>query len=254
MRRRPVLALPLVALCGLAVLPASAAPVAGEQVQSYSGAFVAPTRFTDTEAGFPGLGRRLFLVGEQADGVVADLFPVSRDAWGGAFELGDVEDATGAGDLDVYFYGDLGNIATQGVLPVTTAEYDTDARGEKGFVPEGTTYALVFSPDAVSPTFTFTAFDQPEVDLAELDGVELPAGATLRVVNGGNGYASLSEVADDEREPVLAEGFSGDGRGLRAGEAVSLTFPAEGSYVFEVDGGTATVTVGEGPGVGTPAG
>lgn len=253
-RRRPLLALPVLALTATAVLPASAVtPVTGEQVQRYSGAFLAPTRFTDVDSGFPGLGRRVFLASEAADGVTADVFPVDAASWGGAFDLGDVKDATGAGDLDVYFYADLGNIATQGVLPVTTGEYDTAAAGEKGFVPAGSRYALVFSPNAVNPTFTFTAFSAPRVDLSALDGVSVPAGATLQVVNDSADFATLRHLPTEDQEDVLGEEFDGPGKALRAGESVAVTFSTAGDYVFRTASGTATVVVTDGPGVGTPA-
>lgn len=254
MTARRLLALPVVAASLLAVLPASAAdPLVGEQVQSYAGSFLAPTRFTDGAAGFPGLGRRLYLVGEQADGVVADVFDVSPEAWGGSFVLGGVTDATGAGDLDVYLYDDFGNIATQGVQPVSTAEYDTADKGEKGFIPPGTTKAIVFTPDAVNASFTFKAFKRPDVALTALDGVVLPAGATLGITNDTGDYAALRHVAGDEQEPLVDLGGA-PGTGVRAGETVPVVFATGGSYVFETSVGTATVTVTDGPGVGTPAG
>lgn len=262
MRRRPALALPVLALCAAAAVPASAtdtAAAAAEPVQTYAGAFKAPTRFantanpTDTSKGFPGLARRVWLAADEADGVIADVFPVDPSTWGGAFELTQTS-ASVPGDLDVYFYADMGNIRTAAVLPTSTAEYDTADKGEKGFVPAGTKYAIVFSPDAVNPTFAFKGFAQPEVSLDALDGLSVPAGATVKVVNTGQGFGTLKHLAGQDEQPLVGEQYDGPGRGLRAGEGVSVTFPTAGAYAFMANGKGANVTVTEGPGLGTPAG
>lgn len=233
-----LLAVPVLSLSLLALPSASAqAPAAGPTVQTYEGSFAAPTRFTDGEGGFPGLGRKVYLVAQAADGVVADVFDVAPRAVGGAFELGEVSDATGAGNLDVFFYGDLASAADG--TPVTTGEFATPgAGGEKGFVPAGTRFAIVFSPDAVAPTFTFTATERPVVDLSTASDVVVPTGTTLGLRNDTGDYASLRHVAT---RPLLDR--SAPGQGLLAGEVADVTFARAGDYLFESSVGTFTVTV-----------
>ncbi|MFP5218665.1 MAG: hypothetical protein ACLGIG_02855 [Actinomycetes bacterium] len=236
---RRVLALPVLLGLVAVVVPHATADVstpAGTQVQSYDGAFVAPTRFTDGEGGWPGLGRKVYLAAQAADGVVADVFPVDPRAVGGRFELGNVADATGAGNLDVFFYGDMASVADG--TPVTTGEFASPEPGESGFVPQGTEYAIVFSPDAVRPTFTFTAFSRPVVDLTALDGVTVVAGTTLGVLNDTGDYASFKHAST---RPIIDRSATGDW--LRVGEVVDVTLARAGTYVFESSVGTATVTV-----------
>lgn len=236
-----LLAVPALSLSLLALPSASAGPSVpvGDTVQTYAGAFQAPTRFTDGESGFPGAGRKVYLVAQAADGVIADVFDVDPRAAGGSFELGNVKDATGAGNLDVFFYSDLASAADG--TPVTVGEFATPGKGgEKGFVPAGTRYAVVFSPDAVQPTFGFTARQRPVVGLSALDGVTVPAGTTLGLRNDGADYASLRHVVSAGK-PLVDR--SGVGNGLRVGEVVDVVLAKAGSYVFETAGGRSTVTV-----------
>jgi hypothetical protein len=231
-----LLAVPVLSLSLLAVPPASAAaPPAGPTVQTYNGAFQAPTRFIDGESGFPGAGRKVYLVAQAADGVIADVFPVEAKAVGGSFELGNVKDLTGAGNLDVFFYAELASAADG--TPVTTGEFATADKGEKGFVPQGTRFAVVFSPNAVQPTFTFTAQQRPVVDLTTVGDLEVPVGTTLGIRNDTGDYATLKHVSD---KPVLDR--SQTGRGLLAGEVVDVVFGKAETYVFEGSAGTFTVT------------
>jgi len=236
--RRRLLVLPLLAVSALVVPSAGAAPATptGAQVQDYAGAFKLPTRFTDGEGGWPGLGRKVYLAAEAADGVVADVFPVDPRAIGGSFEITDVADATGAGQLDVFFYGHLASAADG--TPETTGEFTGPAKGEKGFVPAGTRYAVVFSPNAVNPTFRFVAQSRPVVDLTALDGVRLVEGATLGVRNDTGDYAAFKHVAP---KPIVDR--SAAGNALLVGEVLDVAFPRAGTYVFESSAGTATVTV-----------
>lgn len=238
---RRLLAVPVLALSLLAVPTAvaddpSTTPT-GAVVQSYSGKFVAPTRFTDGEGGFPGLGRKVYLVAQAADGVIADVFAVTPDAAGGAFVLGDVVDATGEGQLDIYFYSDLASAADG--TAVTTGEYASPDKGEQGFVPAGTTHAIVFSPNAVNSTFSFTATRRPQVRLTALDGVTMPKGSTLGIQNDTADYASIAHRAP--RNPLVNR--SGQGNGLRVGEVVDVRFASAGTYVFDTSDGVKTVTV-----------
>lgn len=238
--RRRLLAVPLALATAAVVPPALAEDTAttptGPEVQSYAGSFVAPTRFTDGTGGWPGLGRKVYLAAEAADGVIADVFPVDQRAWGGAFQLTDVADATGSGNLDVFFYGHLASVADG--TPETLSEHQTADRGEKGFVPAGTRFAVVFSADAVRPTFTFRASERPVVGLTALDGVTLPAGATLGIRNDTADYAALRH---DSTKPLVNR--SGTGNGLRVGEVVDVTFTKAGTYSFVSSVGTSTVTV-----------
>jgi hypothetical protein len=235
-----LLAVPVLSLSLLALPSASAessAPV-GDTVQSYAGAFQAPTRFIDGESGFPGAGRKVYLVAQAADGVIADVFEVDPRAAGGTFTLGSVKDLTGAGNLDVFFYADLASAADG--TPVTTGEFATADKGEQGFVPAGTRYAVVFSPDAVQPTFSFTAQQRPVVGLSALDGVTVPVGSTLGLRNDSAVYASLKHVVASGK-PLVDR--SAPGNGLVAGEVVDVVFAKVGSYVFETAAGRSTVTV-----------
>lgn len=233
-----LLAVPVLSVSLLALPSASAQePAAGPTVQTYAGTFAAPTRFIDGEGGFPGLGRKVYLVAQAADGVVADVFDVDPRAVGGTFTLGDVKDATGAGNLDVFFYADLASAADG--TPVTTGEFATRAAGgETGFVPAGTRYAVVFSPDAVAPSFTFTATERPLVDLSTATDLVVPAGTTLGFRNDTGDYASLKHVS---ARPVLDR--SAVGNGLLVGEVADVTFGKAADYLFESSVGTFTVTV-----------
>lgn len=235
-----LLAVPVLSLSLLALPSASAAaPPAGATVQEYAGAFIAPTRFLDGESGFPGLGRKVYLVAQAADGIVADVFEVDPRAAGGTFVLGDVKDATGEADLDVYFYSDLASAADG--TPTTVGEFDSPDPGEAGFVPAGTRFAVVFSPNAVNPTFTFTATERPVVDLTALNGVEIPAGTTLGIRNDTADYATLKHVVAGTAKPLIDR--SGVGNGLRVGEVVDVVFTRAGSYAFDSSAGAATVAV-----------
>lgn len=172
---------------------------------------------------------------QAADGVVADVFDVDPRAVGGAFELGEVSDR--AGNLDVFFYGDLASAADG--TPVTTGESATRAAGGgTGFVPAGTRFAIVFSPDAVAPAFTFTATERPLVDLSTATDVVVPVGSTLGFRNDTGDYASLRRVST---RPVLDR--SAPGRGLLAGEVADVTFGKAADYVFDSSVGAFTVTV-----------
>jgi hypothetical protein len=247
-RHRPLLALPVLAL-SLLVVPAAGADQSATAVapfvQTYDGAFKAPTRFTNTESGFPGAGRRVYLAAQAADGIIADIFRVDPRVLGGTFVIDNVADATGEGEVDVYFYSEFGDIQ-DGNTAITTGQFDTPAKGETGFVPAGTVFALVFSPNAINPTFTFTATQRPEVALTALDGVTVPIGTTLGITNDTADYATITHVPSSTRQKQLID-RSGTGNGLRVDETVDITFPsstsAAGTYVFETSEGTKTVTV-----------
>lgn len=253
--RRPLLVVPVLALSLLALPTAGAeetvkSPPPGEVVQTYSGAFVTPTRFADTagpgvDGGWPGAGRKVYLAAQAADGIIADVFDVNAATWGGTFMLEQLTEQTGSGQLDVYFYGaNLASVADG--TPETTGEFDTGTgTGEAGRVPVGSRYGIVFSPTAVNPTFRFTATRRPAVDLLDLDGLTVQLGTLLGVTNSSSDYATITHVVSGKQKQLINR--SGQGDGLRAGETVDITFPiannAVGSYVFQTSAGTKTVTV-----------
>ena len=255
MRRvRLILALAAIVALGLSALPASATSVA--EVQTVAGSVAAPTRFTDVNGGFPGLGRRLWLAAPQTNGVVSYIFDVSKESWGGSFQVKDVVDATNAGDLDIYFYSDMGNIpfaAQTGPISCTTAEYAAGGRGETGFIPPGSTRALVFTPDAVNATFKYVATDMPKVALSggSLD-FTIPAGGYVGFQNNTGDYSYVRHLAAAGQERLF-DSSPGTATGLRNGEVFTHRFEEAGTYRYETSTGIGTITVTEGPGSGVPA-
>jgi plastocyanin len=246
-----LLALPLL----LGTLPATGDEAAlAEPVQTTPGTVRVPTRFTDPEQGYPGLGRRLWLAASASNGVVAHVLDVDPATWGGAFELGGVTDATGAGDLGIYFYKDFGGLEPLSGPhnAVSTAEYDTRAvGGEKGFIPFGTKKALVFTYNGVNAAFTYKGFAMPTINLAggSLD-MTIPAGGYVGWLNNTGAYSFVRHTAtapEFDSSPGVATG-------LRNGEVFSHQFLETGTYKYTTSTGSGTITVVDGPGPGTPAG
>lgn len=247
----------------LGVLPASgeaAEPTPGAQAQTLKGTIAVPSRFPDTtngnaDRGWPGLARRLWVAASTSSGVIASVFDVNQASWGGPFVIDGVTDATGAADLDVYFYDEMGDVAGQ-TAGVTKAEYATVAAGgETGFVPQGARKAIVYTANGVQSEFTYTAFRTPTLTLgAQPLDVTVPAGTTLTFVNGTGDYTFVRHLPSKPREKVAFDSGSGPASGLAAGERFSATFPTTGTLVYETSLGQGTVTVVDGPGVGTPSG
>lgn len=252
---RTFLAAVAVAALALAGIPAGAAefePV-GDEWQNVSGSIALPTRFTDATGGWPGLVRKAYQASGDTNGVIGYVFSVDPETWGGPFVLGDVTDATGAGNLDVFFYSHMGD-AGGADAPVTVGEYQSTAnKGEAGFVPQGATKAIVFTPDAVNATFNYTGYIAPVIDLGiESLDLTVPAGATVNWLNKTADYSYVRHTPASGK--VLFDSSPKPGTGLRVGDTFSHTFSAPGTYVYETSAGTGTITVTDGPGVGTPTG
>ena len=246
-------ALAVAALIG-AGMPAGAAefqPV-GEEWQTVSGSIALPTRFTDGVGGWPGLIRRVYQASADSNGVIGYVFDVEPETWGGPFVLGNVTDQTGTGQLDIYFYDEMGDAG--GAVPgVTTGEYQTASKGEVGFVPEGSRKAIVFTPDAVNATFDYTGYTAPVIELS-LDSLDLtvPAGATVKWLNKTADYSYVRHTPASGK--ALFDSSPKAGTGLRVGDTFKHIFDTPGTYTYATSVGAGTITVTEGPGVGTPAG
>jgi hypothetical protein len=134
-------------------------PTGAQASQSVDGFVKSPTRFTDGTTGFPGLGRRLYLVSPETNGLVSYTFAIDEDTRGLDFTLGNVADATGAADLDIYFYYDLGD-DVEGTRAAVVADGGYYANvgpgGESGTVPDDANYAIVFTANGVDSTSTYT--------------------------------------------------------------------------------------------------
>lgn len=247
--KRPLIAAVLLGTVALTAQPATAAPL-GEEVQTVPGSIAAPTRFTDGEAGFPGAGRRAYLVNPATNGTVMYVVNVDEASWGGQFVIDTVADATGSGDIDLYFYEELGGLDNAGTGVVTTAEYDTGGPGETGFIPPGTKYAITFTPNAVRSTFTYHAFSMPKISIAsgQLD-LTVPAGAFVGWVNDTSDYSFVRHTAT---KPQF-DSSPGPASGIRKGEVFTHQFVSTGTFPYTTSTGSGTITVVEGPGPGTPA-
>jgi hypothetical protein len=262
MRRRSavLLALPVL-LAGLPAVSHSADEPAFTAVQTVAGSIAAPTRFTDGETGYPGLGRRAWLLNPASNGTIMHVFEVDPKTWGGQFRFSQVTDATGAADVDVYFYNDFGTVggllASDPGQPRSTAEYAAaGAGGDTGFIPAGSKKGLVFTRNGVNTTFTYQAAAMPRIGLAAggLD-ITVPSGAFVSWVNDSGDYASVRRVAANNAFPF--DSGSGPASGLRAGEAFTVQTAKTGSFPYKVETAsgirTGTITVVTGPGAGTPA-
>lgn len=134
-------------------------PFGAQAAQSVNGSVMSPTRFTDGTSGFPGAGRRLYNASPETNGLISYTFAVDPSTIGTTFTLGNVADATGLADLDIFFYLDLGD-EVEGRAAVThpEGEFKTVALGgETGIVPEEAIAAIVFTPNGVNSTFTYNA-------------------------------------------------------------------------------------------------
>lgn len=248
-----------VLLVALAIVP-SALPVtaddSAEVAQTVNGTIAAPTRFTDLEYGYAGLGRRLWLIAPQSNGLVSYTFPVDAASWGGAFEIKNVTDATGTPDLDIYFYRDLGNmpLLSTDSEACTLADYEVGGPGEKGFVPFGARKAIVFTPSAVNATFTYESRTMPTINIAR-DSLDMtvPFGAFVGWKNDTGDYSYVRHLPASTRDAPLFDSSPGVATGLRNGEVFNYQFDQPGKFRYETSTGIGTITVtDEGPGVGVP--
>ncbi len=240
----------VVSAVALAVVPAGAAeefqPL-GEEIQSQAGTIAAPTRFPNTgdpanSGGFPGLARRLYNASALTNGSIAYIFNIDAATWGGAFTVTGVKDATGAGDLDVFFYDEFGDVGGQ-VAGVVTGEYATrKAGGEVGFVPEGTRKVIVFTPNAVNAEFTYTGYAKPVIEIGK-DALDLtvPAGATVDWLNATADYSFVRHTPTSGK--AAFDSSPKPGTGIPVGSTFSHTFAEVGTFTYETSAGTGTITV-----------
>ena len=247
--KRALVAGLLLGLLTFGTQPASAAPL-GEEIQTVAGTIAAPTRFTDGEGGFPGLGRRLWLLNPATNGSVMYVIDIDPATWGGQFVIDDVTDATGSGDMDVYLYEDFGAAEFPGATGVVTlAEYDTGGPGETGFIPFGTKKAIVFTANGVRSAFTYHGFSMPTISIASGGDLTIPAGGIVGWVNDTSDY---SFVRHNHAKPAF-NSSPGVATGLRKGETFTHQFESTGVFPYVTSAGSGTITVVAGPGVGTPA-
>lgn len=239
----------LLGLLTLVTQPVTAAPL-GDELQTVAGSIAAPTRFTDGEGGFPGAGRRLWLLSPATNGTIMYVFDVSEETWGGQFVIDTVADATGSGDLDIYLYQQFGSAEFPGATDVVTlAEYDTGGPGETGFIPFGTKKAIVFTPNAVRSTFTYHGYSMPRIAISSGGDITVPAGGFVGWVNDTSDY---SFVRHNHTKPAF-DSSPGVATGLRKGETFTHQFNQTGVFPYVTSAGSGTITVVEGPGPGTPA-
>lgn len=214
---RSIIATLLVAAAVLSGAPQAAAH-GDDLAEVVSSEVLFPTRFADTstevpnaDGGYPGLGRRLWLLGaDNFDGVVARVFDVYPETWGGRFDLTLNGDLTGSADLGIYFYSDFGDaIGVLGAIEthpaVTTGEYDATAPGgESGAIPMHADKALVFMKAGLQATFTYTGYTPASVAIGATGfdhDVTVPAGGTVTWRNDDvafHGVRSDALDVDDE--------------------------------------------------------
>ena len=261
---RALLAAVAVAAIVFAGIPAGAAEFTppGEEFETVAGSIALPTRFPDSanpgkvDEGYPGLVRRAYQASILTNGVIGFVINIDPATWGGAFVIGDVADQTGAGNLDVYFYQTMGDAGGQ-EAPITVGEYATDGKGEVGFVPEGATKAIVFTPDAVNATFNYTSYTAPVIEIGR-DALDMtvPAGATVAWNNATTEYSYVRHTPASG--PALFDSSPKAGTGIRAGDTFTHLFDTPGTYTYQTTNGasvlTGTITVTDGPGVGPPTG
>lgn len=182
----------------------------GQEWQAVSGSIALPTRFIDGVGGWPGLVRKVYQASADTNGVIGYVFDVDPETWGGAFVLGDVKDQTGAGNLDVFFYSKMGD-AGGADAPVTVGEYQTANKGEVGFVPEGATKAVVFTPDAVDATFNYTGYTPAALSIGSgSPDLTVPAGATVVWTNNTTDYSFVRHTPAVGSRGVRLEPEAGD--------------------------------------------
>lgn len=255
---RALLAAVAVAAMVFAGIPAGASEFTppGEEYDSISGTIALPTRFTNGAGGWPGLVRRAYQASAASNGVIGFVFDVDPETWGGAFVLGDVTDQTGTGQLDIFFYEEMGDAGGQ-VAGVTTGEYQSPSKGEIGFVPEGSRKGIVFTPDAVNAAFNYTVYTPPVIEIGK-DALDLtvPAGASVVWRNTTADYTYVRHTPASGAPAFNSSPKAGTG--IRVGDTFTHIFDAPGTYTYQTANGasvlTGTITVTDGPGVGPPAG
>ena len=234
--------------------PVQAAP--GEQeFQTVNGNVLMFTRFTDTEGGFPGAGRRLWNAAHETNGLISYTFRVEPETWMGRFDL-TVTGEAGIGDpadLGIYFYEDMADAGNSAA--VTLAEYDVrKPGGEIGYVAPGSRFAIVFMSRGIDVDFSYRGFTPMSVDVGESGFT--PAEVTV----GTGGYVVWTNVGQQFHSvtaPGKFDSSPGQNKPLIPGAKFAVYFEQVGDisygdkYNAEAGG---VVHVVPGPGPGTPAG
>lgn len=231
MFRRP-LALALAAVAAFGVAPARAAEPLGTPKQTVSGTVAVPNPTKAAQIVSRHMRSTIF-VGAQTNGAVSWFFKVDPATWGGEFTL--TTPAADA-DYDLILYSDPGSILD---AASASAEFlGSSGTGERGLIPAGTTYAVVYPAAGVNTAFTYVGRMAPEIALgADALDLEIPLGGTVRWVNRTADYAFVrGEV----------EGFdsgTGAGRGIPVEGSYAYTFTEPGAFAYTSSAGAGTITV-----------
>jgi hypothetical protein len=242
--RRP-LTLLLAALLVLTVVPLSAAEPApaGSLRQTVNGEIALPTRFVLGDAGrqgWPGLARRAWLCTAESNKTIAEIFDVSPATWGGAFILDNVGDATGAGDVDIFFYGDFGDCGGT-AAPVTVGEFAANGPREVGVVPAGALRAVAFTHNGVDTSFRYRAWSAPIISLGGPLDLTVLRGNVVTWVNTTSDFSFVRHTPASgapafNSSPKVNSEMPVDGR-------FTHTFTTAGTFPYQTATGTGTITV-----------
>ncbi len=153
----------LAAIGSLLVVGALPASAAGGKKQEVSGMVVSMARHTEPTSCYPGLHRRINVIGQgSVQGVVGYHFDIDKATWNKPFVL---EPTGGQGiegevDLNITFYTDFGTVEqaadTAYAPPSYAYEHDTPG-GESGKVPKEMNRAIVCAFDGANVTFDYVA-------------------------------------------------------------------------------------------------
>lgn len=240
------LGLILAVLMVMTAIPASSETPTppGKRAQTVSGEILLPTRFPlgDPERdGFPGVSRRVWLCSAASNGTTAWIFDVNAATWGGAFLIDNVSDDTGEADIDVYFYSEFGDCGGTHA-PVSNAAFVNDGQIEAGIVPQGAIKAVVFTHNGVNSTFQYQGYRPPALDLqgSDLD-LTVFRGNVVTWTNNTAEYGFVRH-APDSGSPAF-DSSPADNTGIPAGGSFSHTFGQTGSFPYETNTGSGTITV-----------
>lgn len=230
MRLRILTAAAAAAALLVPVTGASAADPVGEKLQTVAGTVAVPNP-TKAAANVTRHGRTLGFVGAQSNGVVSWWFKVDPNTWGGEFVL---SSPTAGADFDALFYSDPGTIAD---ASTTTAEFlGASGDGERGIIPAGTTFVLLYPAGAPNAAFTYTGYAPATVGIGSgsLD-ITVVNGATVRWVNNTTDYTYVRSARFDSG--------SGTGQGIPVGGTFEALMDEPGTYTYSTSVGTGTITV-----------
>lgn len=231
-------------------LPVSArADTEPEELQTTSGELLLPTRFfLDPESAYPGLGRRLYNLSQETNGIIVAVFNVDPDTLGGRFVLESTGDLTGLADLGIYFYTDMADVGLG--LAVTTGEYDrTAVGGEEGAIPANASKALVFMKTGADALFTYRGFAPQEIHIGEAgfdpSSVDILAGQKVVWVNDEPAFHGVTSDGLDAFGDRLFDSSPEDYQPIVKGARFSYTFTKAGTYTYfdRFTGATGAVNV-----------